>query len=361
MPVVHATRWFAALLVMSACACVRYSTELDRPPPTPAAPLTHPLTLCLGETPDRACRSAEEVERWLAHPDLEILGTDQTPAGKQGAQVLTLRRPADAGEPAVVFRAKWRAQSTATKLNSPRRELATYALQRLLLEPHDYVVPPAAAHCFPLEHYRLRVDRAAKPTFTRVPCVLGVLSFWLEDVQTLPDAGEAGWFDWEGGPLDEDLFEKSPVYRDSVADMNLVTYLIGHADSHWKQFVIREDPEAPVVYAVDNSMSFGAPKNEKVSQDWSEIRVPALRGATVERLRGLEARLGELATIAELKVDGARMIPVPRRPPIAPHGRPVLLAGDRLQVTLRPSELEGLRHRIRALIARIDRGEIEVY
>ena len=31
--------------------------------------------------------------------------------------------------------------------NSPRRELAAYAIQRLVLDPEDYVVPSAAAHC----------------------------------------------------------------------------------------------------------------------------------------------------------------------------------------------------------------------
>ena len=67
------------------------------------------------------------MEDWLASADLEILDADRTPSGVQGARVLRLRR-GDGGE---VFRAKWRAHSTTTSRNSPRRELAAYAVQKL--------------------------------------------------------------------------------------------------------------------------------------------------------------------------------------------------------------------------------------
>ena len=76
----------------------------------------------------------------------------------QGARILVLRRGGD-GE---VFRVKWRAQSTTTSRNSPRRELAAYAVQKLFLEPEEYVAPPTAPHCFPLEAYRAAVDRKAR-------------------------------------------------------------------------------------------------------------------------------------------------------------------------------------------------------
>ena len=63
--------------------------------------------------------------------------------------------------------------------------------------------------------------------------MLGILSYWIEDVQTLPEAERAGWFDWEADLVDEDLFEDNAVYRESAANVNLLTYVIEHADSHW--------------------------------------------------------------------------------------------------------------------------------
>src|SRR5688572_15610052 len=246
-------RMAAMALLPLACAP---TAKLDRPPPRPAAPLTQPTRLCVTESPHRPCRDALEVEGWLARADLEIAGVDLTPAGIQGAQVLTLRVP---GPPPVVFRAKWRAHATTDIKNSPRRELAAHAVQKLFLASSEWVVPPSAPHCFALDTYRAAVDPRAQPTFPQARCVYGVLQYWLENVQTLPDAETAGWFDFSGdGILDDDLFDSSRIYRDAIASVNLVTYLIGHADSHWKQFLISKDRDLPITYSVDNSMSFGA-------------------------------------------------------------------------------------------------------
>src|SRR5687768_5416936 len=123
----------AALLPLTACHPVE---KLDRPPPRPAAPLTQPARLCVTEAPRRPCRDALEVEAWLLRPDLEIAGVGLTPAGIQGAQVLTLRVP---GPQTIVFRAKWRAHTTTDIKNSPRRELAAHAVQKLFLASSEWV------------------------------------------------------------------------------------------------------------------------------------------------------------------------------------------------------------------------------
>ena len=333
--------------------------EPDRPPPRPAAPLTPPKVLCAAlpaGAPERPCRPAEEVERWMASPDLEILGTAQTPSGIQGARVLTLRFP---GPPAVVFRAKWRAQSTLSSKNVPRRELVAYAIQKLYLAPHDYVVPPTAAHCFPLAMYRARVLPAAQPSFRDVPCVLGFLSYWLEDVEGLKDAREEGWFASRDDALDDDLFAENPLYRESVADMNLLTYLIDHADTHSAQFVIRRDREAPATYSVDNSMAFGVKKNTRVRVDWSQIQVPALSRRAVERLR--EASVDRLSSIAELELaGGGRLVPVASAPRAAePAG--IRWIEGRLVIGMTVDELAMLRERLTRLFLVIDGGQLKLF
>ncbi len=347
---------FLAILTTLGCGA---ADEPGRPPPRPAAPLSLPKVLCAAVpdgAPARPCRPADQVERWLASPDLEILGAASTPAGIQGARVLTLRVP---GPPEVVFRAKWRSLATLTSKNDPRRELVAYAIQKLYLAPPDYVVPPTAAHCFPLAMYRARVYRAARASFRDVPCVLGFLSYWLEDVEGLKDARREGWFRSHDDALDDDLFAGNPLYRDSVADMNLVTYLIDHADTHTAQFVIRRDPHAPAVYSVDNSMAFGVKKNTRVRVDWSEIQVPALPRRSTERLR--RADLDALSSIAEYELaGGGRLEPVaPRRRTAEPAG--IRWMEGRLVVGMTVDELAQLHARVTRLFLAIDNGEVKTF
>jgi len=335
------------LTVFLAASCGA-ADEPDRPPPVPAAPLTPPTVLCVAGT-DRPCRHPEEVESWLASADLEIIGTAQTPRGIQGARVLTLRHRG------VVFRAKWRPQSTLTTRNDPRRELVAYAIQKLFLDPDQYVVPPAAAHCFPLAVYRAYVLPGALPSFRDVPCVLGYLSYWLEDVESLKDARKDGWFRSHDDALDDDLFAANPRYRESVADMNLLTYLIDHADSHQGQFLIRRDPQVPAVYSVDNSMAFGVKHNHRVKVDWSKIQVPALPARSIDRLRA--ARLDRLSSIAELELHGrGHLVPAsPRHRRAEPAG--IRWQNGRLVIGMTVDELAMLRARIASLLAAVDRGD----
>jgi hypothetical protein len=347
----------AVLASLCAIACGD-STRLDRPAPAPAARLTGPTRLCVVSAQLPSCRSADEVERWLADPDLEIVGAALPPTGIQGARVLTLRT---AGPEPIVFRAKWRAYATSSSKNSPRRELGAYQVQKLFLDPDQFVVPPTAPHCFGLDAYRARVDGRAAATFREFPCVYGVLSYWLEEVQTLPDAGRAGWFHWSGGALDVDLFAANPIYRDAVANLNLVTYLIGHADSHWKQFLIAKDPRVPVVYVVDNSMSFGAKKNTRVKQDWSQIRVPSLPSSSIERLRRAGPAVDALLSVADLEQQGDSMVRARTSVSSGRFSGEAAWADGRIRIGLRPDEVAGLRARLAALLDRIDKGDLRVH
>jgi hypothetical protein len=330
---------------------------LPRPRPEPSARLTEPRSLCVRPDPTEPCLRANEVEAWLQDPDLEILDVDDTPAGIQGTEVLTLRAPSDDGP--VVFRAKWRTRGG----DDTRRELAAYVIQKMFLAPHEYVVPPSSGHCFALGHYRERVDPEAEPSFPGVECVFGILQLWLEDVQTMPEAEEAGWFDWdEDGLYDPHLWEESRIYRDSLAHVNILAYLIGHSDTHWAQFLIAEDPTAPVVYSVDNNMAFGANENSDLeAHDWSQIKVPALPRESVERLRAMVDRLDRLAILEQHARSDGTLVEESPSPPAGPQDRGYDWVDGKVKVRLVQPELHGLRVRLLRLLDLVDRGEIPLY
>jgi hypothetical protein len=320
--------------------------------------LTEPTQLCRDGTQLQSCRPAEDVEALLERDDLEILAATTTSTGVQRARVLTLRSGG------VVFRAKWRAHTTTTRRNSPRFELAAYAMQRLFLPPREYVVPPTAAHCFPLDAYRARVDRTARPTFAGSRCVYGILSYWLEDVTSLADAQRAGWFHGEHEhAFDPTLFERDRGYRDSITRLNMLTYVIGHRDSHARNFVIARSslPVTHAVYSIDNSLSFTMSKNPRLQarHDWSIIRVPSLPRIAIDRLRAADDRLSSLAAIAVLRRDRGGLVTTSAGSSVATRG--VDWTGDRLIVGMTPAEIEGIRARIAALLARVDRGELRLY
>jgi len=312
--------------------------------------------------PARACRSATAVERLLRHPDLEVLGVSATPGGLHGAKVLTLAVPTENGR--VVLRAKWRAHQTAGLTNDPRKELAAYAVQKLFLEPHEYVVPPAVGRCFELDAYRRSVDAAAVASFDGIDCVFGYLSYWLEGVEDLEDALEDGWLDGES-MLDGELFANNPLYRRSLADVNLFTYLIHHGDAHDEQFVLTLERHALHVYSVDNSIAFESFKNPMVllfREDWSRIKVPALRRQPIERLRRLDRRaVSQLALIEQFENRAGLLIPEPPTPPVGRTDAGLRWLGDELKVGLTAHEIDGIWRRWRELLAQIEAGGIQVF
>ncbi len=315
----------------------------------PAAPLTPPTVLCLGgERPSASCRAPEEVGAWLRDPGLQILGSVDTAQGIQGAKVLTLSAPTAKGR--VVFRAKWRAYATRSSVNDPRRELGAYAVQSLFLEPSEFVVPPTAGHCFELLHYRATVEANADVTMQGTRCVYGILSYWLEDAQSIDAANDNGILESDDRAFDEHLFSASPSYRQSAANVNLLTYLIHHGDSHRRQFVLRGGARAPWLYIVDNSLSFGAYKNPDVEEDWSRILVPALSPASIERLS--RADLDDLAVIEQYENAAGLLRVVRRAAPGAERDAGLRWDHGQLQVGLTRSEIRGVAARRTALLAR---------
>jgi len=320
----------------------------------PAAPLTPPSRLCaVGEKPP-SCRSARQVEDLLSG-QLEILGIARTPSGQQGAKILTLR--VQAGAHHVVLRAKWRAQSSAGIVNEPRKELAAYAVQKLFLDETELVVPPIVAHCFPLAEYRAFVPDE-RASIDGSDCVLGFASYWLESVRTASAARKEGLLGGPGeGFWDAELFEKDAMYRRSVGNTNLLSYVIRHGDPHNAQFLIEQTPQGLRTYVVDNSIAFRSIKNPMyfLRDDWSKIRVPRLPRRTVERLRALtDEDFASLATVTELERQGRQLVRVAAPATAKSDGSAMSWSGLRLRIGLTQGEVELVQSRVRDLLARPD-------
>jgi hypothetical protein len=335
-------RLLAPALVAGALGCGHHS-----PLAKPAEPLTPPTRLCGAHEGPPACRSAAQLEQLLA--SAELVGMADTPSGMQGAKLLTLKAHG------VVLRAKWRPQSSGDLINEPRKELAAYAVQKLFLSDAELVAPPTVARCFPLESYR-RFAANESATFPKTDCVFGFLSYWLEGVKTVGAARKADLLDDGTGIWDAELFEEDATYRGSVASANLLTYLINHGDAHEEQFVLEEAPKGLRTYVVDNSIAFRSIKNPMLllRQDWSQLQVPKLPRATVERLRRLtDADYEHLATVSELERKDGQLTPV-RATDAKSDGTALSWDGDRLRIGLTPGEIALVRGRAGELLKRPD-------
>lgn len=326
------------------------------------ARITPPTRLCVREAPNEPCRRPEDVEAMMRAPDLAILSSQETPAGRQRARILTVVAQTDQGP--VRFRAKWRALSTSHGLNDPRKDLAAYAFQKLFLGPEEYVVPPTVGHCFDITDYRIRMNPKERASFPSVSCVYGTLSYWLEDAKDVADAEKAGWL---GGSrlFDPQRFDQSTTYRRTIADVNLLDHIVGNGDTHPGQFVFTAAGTDPRVYCVDFTISFSPYRSPRLGppDDWSLLHVPALPRESIDRLRRLQrSDVERLAVIEQYEIRKGQLVSTRPSAPAAD-----LDAGLRwttrgqLQAGLRTKEIAYAWDRIVRLRDALDRGDITVF
>jgi hypothetical protein len=236
--------------------------------------------------------------------------------------------------------------------NNPRKEIAAYELQKLFLEPRDYVVPTTVARCVPLEHPAY--DRPdPKPTLEGTDCILVMLALWLKNV-TVPNVF-----------FDEARFLSDPAYAYAYGVFNILTYLSDHLDNRKGNFLTSKDDRFPRVYAIDNGIAFGSwiynwfvPS----SYAWRKIVVPAVPKSAVDRLRGLQrADLESFSVLAEFhKNEDGYLDAVPPGASLDPS-RSVNISGNVVQIGLTESEIDDLWERIEKLIERVDEGQLTVF
>ena len=232
--------------------------------------------------------------------------------------------------------------------NSPRREIAAYLVQQWFLTPENYVVPPTIARCIALEEFA-EIDPDAEPNLPNARCVFGNLSIWLQDVE-------------DSDKLDEERFYRDAHYARHFANFNLLTYLTRNRDSRPGNFLIAKDESSPRVFSVDNGIAFGEWIYNFFLPNYDVIRVPALPRDSIERLRKMgEEELEALLVVAEFRTSADGVV----RERAASAAFDVE-SGSRirdgvLQLGLEPSEIDGVRDRLRDLIAEVDAGEIPLF
>jgi hypothetical protein len=288
----------------------------------------------------------ETLRRRMQDDPFEITAVAPAGGGVMGASKITMRFLDDS----LVAEAKWKAapQGGDGWNNSPRREVGAYAVQQWFLDSDDYVVPPVAARCIALDVYR-PIDAAAAPNLPGTRCVFGLLSAWLSNVQVEP-------------ALQRERFSHDPRYAYHFANLNLLAYLIAHRDARTNNFLMSSDPTNPQVFSVDNGIAFGGVLYNFFTWHFDQIAVGGLPKRSIDRLRNVKpSDLTKLAVLGEFRAgpNGVLRPVLPSATTDARQGARQIPGG--IQFGLTTEEIDGIAARLRELLERIDRGEMQTF
>ena len=287
-----------------------------------------------------------DLERLLAAEPLVITQAEVSRPKAKGD--ITLKADVSLGG-APPLRVKLRkAEPGADSFNNvPRYDLAAYELQKLFLDPAEYVVPPTALRMIARQDF-VKYQPDVVRTFSSADQVLAVLQYWLSDITVVADV------------YDPARFDADALYARHIGQLNVLTYLIEHRDSNVGNFLIGKSPTGARVFSIDHGVAFASIDSDR-GEAWKDIRVNRLPADTVAKLRTvtlpvLEQRLGVLA---QWELDGNHFVPVALGPNLSPN-RGVRRAGKDLQMGLTKSEISAVNRLLVRLLERIDAGEIAV-
>jgi hypothetical protein len=318
--------------------------------PPPEWPVSSPSELCDDPSldDDAFCMPSARIERWLKTGAYEI--TDAAEAGGGTTQPQKLRLVVKDGERKLAFSAKFKPAPAELDSfnNSPRREIAAYDMQKLVLDEAEWVVPPTVLACLPLERYRKLLPKVE--AFPDTNCALGILAYWVENVT-------------DDDVYDTDRLADDARYRDAIGNLNAVTVLIGHQDNVGSNFLVTEDRRNPRLLAIDNGLAFGAfgvNPFQIVSSAWSSIRVDSMPLRTVERLRKLDRRaFDRLAVVAQLEHRGLDLVSVEPTAPLDVN-EAVRRDGGVIQLGLTADEITDVQQRLVGMLGKIESGDLRV-
>ena len=230
----------------------------------------------------------------------------------------------------------------------PRYDLAAYELQKLFIDPAEYVVPPTALRMIPRADFAKYQPDVAR-TFSSADQVLAVVQYWLSDIAVVADV------------LDPARFEADAVYARHIGQLNVLTYLIEHRDSNVGNFLLGKSPTGARVFSIDHGVAFASMDSDRGEAVEGHPREAACRPIRSRccapiTLPVLEQRLGVLA---QWKLEGDRFVPVALGPNLSPC-RGVRREGKDLQMGLTKSEISAVNRLLGRLLQRIDAGEIAV-
>jgi hypothetical protein len=289
-------------------------------------------------------RPVAELERLLAAEPIVIEKAESSRPTAKGD--ITLRAEVSFGG-APALRVKLRkAEPGADQFNNvPRYELAAYQLQKLFLEPTEYVVPPTALRFVPLADF-VRHQRDVLRTFSGADQVLAVVQYWLNDISSPADVYSAA------------RFESDPRYARHIGQLNILTHLIEHGDANLGNFLIGKAESGARVFSVDHGVAFASAESDR-SDAWKKIRVKRLPADAVARLREITLPMltQQLGVLAQWRLEGGRYVAAPLGPNLAGQ-RGVRQSGNDLQLGLTTKEIAAVDWLRLRLLKRIDAAEI---
>ena len=330
-----------AIVALSGLACLLLACG----PRTPEQPPTFPAQRKASRGMPLS-RPAAEAARLLQSERFELRDMEPATGG------VTRVDHGDAHFPArkVKLDVKWKVAPSGGEgwNNVPRKEVAAFVIQQWFLDDRDWIVPPTAIRCVPVEEHRRFLD--AEPIVENTRCIVGMIAAWLDDVEQ-PDE-----------VLDEDRFRREPEYARHRADMNLVASMIAHRDGRLANFLVPEDDDDGRIYLIDNGITFGGLVWNYFRPNWNVIRVPALRRDSVDRLRRVAAAdVSALSVLTQLEADPQGVLQ-PVKPEAAwDPADGARLENGRAQFGLTADEIAGVKARLEELVSRVDAGEIGLF
>jgi hypothetical protein len=288
---------------------------------------------------------SEELAQRLSHGGFDIVSVKGAGGGIMGAKKLRLRF-----DDGVEIDVKWKRAPAGAEgwNNSPRREIAAYEVQKLFLEPEEYVVPVSVPRCIPLDTYAA-VERHTQGNVLGADCVLGLLSVWLQNVMQPEKLFDPG------------RFQRDASYARSLGHLNILTYLINHQDGRANNFLISTVEQKPRLFSIDNGLAFSTVFHNYFIPNWNRIRVPSLPGKGVERLRAVQREdLDRLAVLAEMKGDEHDVLQNVKASENWNRLTGARFARGRVQFGLTVSEIDAIEERLAKLLRDVDEGKVAV-
>lgn len=314
----------------------------EREPIPTGGPVDDLEVVCSDAVTAGFCSDPEPLADEMRNGELVILESHVAADGVTSPR--RLRVAVDRADRRVVYRVKFKPvpPSLDESNHCPRRELAAYALQRLLFDPERYVVAPTVIRCLTTRPHGPDVGAP----FENTGCVLGVMSYWLEDTRDLTDDASNS----ATGSLAERL-----------GDLNVFGKVASHRDAIGRNFLLTDDDERRA-FAVDNGLAFGAREYHPLGWlggTWGRWHGLPVASETVERLSRItrEQLDATLLTVAQLELrDGlyhhvAHEAPWPERGDDGVGRRP-----GAIQLGLTTAEVADVHDEVRALAQQLNRG-----
>jgi hypothetical protein len=288
-----------------------------------------------------------DLERAITNDPFKIVGAEISRPKAKGD--ITLKAQVSfADQPPITVKLRKAEPGADTYNNVPRYDLAAYELQKLFLDPAEFVVPPTALRFVPIADWKQYQDDVER-TFRNAEQVLGVMQYWLQDVKATADV------------FYPDRFESDAVYARHVGQLNILTDLIDHQDSNAGNFLISRVPEGARVFSIDNGVAFASEESDR-GKLWRDLRIKKLPADAVERLRKIteQTLTDSLGVLAQWELKGDAYVSVAKGENLS-SGQGVRQKDGVLQMGLKKSEISKILRNVESLLKQVDSGKVTTF